>query len=470
MAKVWYIILSLTAVSAGLFGTEQDRLLAEFGSFPVRGTIDEFEVVQELQGGVYVLYIADGQFSVIRGDRDGNFDSYEVPGLEAGFQNPRNLSVNPPGFTEYAAFMADKMGARRIYIFRVDHFGNLFCADLLEAGGSDQQIGFTLGESYTELCNVYIAADGVLSYFSGAGSGDRQPIREGLSRYGERVDRYGIIKKPDANEHYGWYSVVRDAGVRDIVFFLIKDNGLIIRKTLTGYTEQSKITNTVNIYGDIEYTVIDDTVIHDQGAVLFKGTGDDFIPIAAFEEADRPQISFLTEIPENTSVDFMVLNQNQYINIFERDGYVWSAVIDKTTNTLEPDSMAPVDQGRRLSVKQEADKIRMSLINESRASLVIHEYDGSGWNKITDIPLPDGIEPAAIGIEPGISDNPFLSFLNILYFGTGNKFIVGDIHDETWHVITGRRRIWGRIINGFIFLVVHMDDLLTVYRMGGAES
>jgi hypothetical protein len=136
MTKMWYIILGLLALSPGLFGMEQEEPIVEFGSFPVKETVDEFTVMQDLQGGVYVLCIDGNQFSVIRGDRDGNFEPYTVPHLEHGFQSPRNLSVNPPGFTEYAAFMADKMGILYVYLFRIDHDGDLLCAAMLEAGQS----------------------------------------------------------------------------------------------------------------------------------------------------------------------------------------------------------------------------------------------------------------------------------------------------------------------------------------------
>jgi hypothetical protein len=54
-----------------------------------------------------------------------------------------------------------------------------------------------------------------------------------------------------------------------------------------------------------------------------------------------------------------------------------------------------------------------------------------------------------------------------VFLGAGDKCISGGISGE-WHFIQGRRT-WGRMINGSLFLAVHDDDLLTVYRMRGQE-
>jgi hypothetical protein len=501
MTKMWYIILGLLTLSPGLFGMEQEEPIVEFGSFPARETVDEFTVMQDLQGGVYVLYIAGNQFSVIRGDRDGNFEPYTVPQLEPGFQNPRNLSVNPPGFTEYAAFMADKMGILYVYLFRIDHDGDLLCAAILEAGQSGLHAGFSLGESYAESCNVYITIEGVLSCFTGAGRHDRPPVRRALSLAGEKVDRYGVLRKPDTSEHYGWYSVFREADERNITLFLIHENGLVIREAIGVYTEKTEITGHITTQGEVQYTII-----RDKGVRLFKETGAGFVPVAAFfvpvpvdayispglsgfsfgiatgteenkkqlygivnEDSDTPQITAWIEVTGTTAADFVSPDRKRCVGIFEKDGRLWSASIRVESTAVKPDGLAPVEWGRYLFVNQSTGRLWVYLVDDKRAALLIHTYDGFHWEKTADIALPEGIDPQTIRVEPGISDNPFLLYTNFIFLGAGNNCIAGDISGKTWNIIPGRQRTWGRMINGYVFLAVHDEDLLTVYRMKGPE-
>jgi hypothetical protein len=193
------------------------------------------------------------------------------------FKNPRNLSVNQAGFTEYAAFMADKMGSVYIYLFKIDLEDNLICAGTFDAGSTGKGVDFKLGESFAGVCDIYVTEGGVLSCFSGAGSESGQLSKYDISPKGETVECYGVIKKPETREHYGWYSLLRGADARDIELFLIRENGSVLRHTLAGYSDRTRIRCTAGMNGAVYYTITDGTE-----AAVFQGTSDGFFRSVAF--------------------------------------------------------------------------------------------------------------------------------------------------------------------------------------------
>jgi hypothetical protein len=185
------------------------------------------------------------------------------------------------------------------------------------------------------------------------------------------------------------------------------------------------------------------------------------------EDSAVPQITAWTEVSGAAAADFVSSGRKGCLGIFEKDGRIWSAFIRVEGASVKPDDPVPVDWGRYLFVTRDAGPPRLYLVDDERAALRVHTYDGTRWEKTADMALPEGIDPQTIRIEPGVSDNPFLFYADSVFLGAGDNCISGDVSGDTWEVIRGRRRTWGRLINGAVFLAVHDGELLTVYRMRG---
>jgi hypothetical protein len=496
--------------SAGLFGTEDSRpaegFPAEppvtlFGIFPAAEDIRELKVLRDLNGGIYILYIAGGEFKVIHGDNTGHFEGYAVPDFDGVFQNPRGLAVSAGGFKEYAAFMADTQGLVNIYLFAVDSPGELTCRNVFAAGPGDQPVDFHLGESYLDTYSLFVTSGGRLSCISGHNAPNSVFVRQDISAQGETVGGYGVIKKPESADRYGWYAVPR-AGLQDICLFLLMDNGLLIRQILTGYSPDAGVTLISDLRGTVRYTITDGRKVE-----VIQGTRDGFVrgtavsgPEAAAdyfsgsctglpcglliggtgetrtlylvmdEGSDIPDIRRLDETAESGIRDLFILNQNAAALVYERDGILYAGIADPAGGGYTERLLSPGGNRRYLFARQEGENLSVFCADDSRNAVIASEYDGEDWREFEPHTLGDEVKGSRVTPVYGISDNPFLPYPHILFLRAEDGLIVADTAAGGIRKIGACRDSWSRLLNGTIFLTVYENNLLTVYRIGGMES
>jgi hypothetical protein len=511
MTGIWgFFVLFLFMGSTGLFGMEDSRPAEEFpadppvmlfGIFPVEEDIRELKVLRDMDGGIYILYIAGGEFKVIHGDNTGHFGGYAVPGFDGVFQNPRGLAVSAGGFKEYAAFMADAQGWVNIYLFAVDSLGELTCRNVFAAGPGDRPVDFRLGESYLDTYSLFVTTGGRLSCISGHNEPNSVFVRQDISAQGETVGGYGVIKKPESAERYGWYAVPR-AGLQDICLFLLRDNGLLSRQILTGYSPDAGVTLIPDLQGTVRYTITDDRKVEviqgtlngfvketavsgpEEAVDYFTGpctglpcglligrTGEAGTLYLVLEEGSAiPDIRRLDETAGSGIHGLFVLNQNAAALVYEREGILYAGITDPAGGRYTERGLGPAESRRYLFAKNEMDKLSVFCVDDSRNILVTYEYDGDDWRESEPHTLGDEFEGVRVMPAYGISDNPFLSYPHMLFLRTEKELIYADRAAGGGRKIGSYTDNRSRLLNETMFLTVYENNLLTVYRIGGMGS
>ncbi|MDR2739839.1 MAG: hypothetical protein LBB68_08430, partial [Treponema sp.] len=106
-------------------GQENTVILPAVGSWPETGNVTDLELIQDIYGGMYILYINDGKFRILKTGEDGEFKPYVPHGFEGNLLSARKLSMISDGPEQYSAFIGTREGVEGIYLFGLNYRGEL---------------------------------------------------------------------------------------------------------------------------------------------------------------------------------------------------------------------------------------------------------------------------------------------------------------------------------------------------------
>jgi hypothetical protein len=216
------VLIALTGL-----GAQEAPLAARESFWPETGLVTEMRTLQDLRGGVYIPYIAEGSFRILSSG-DGKLSSFAPEGFDGGPLDARSIKTISDGSERYVAFIG-RNGGDSIYLFGFGLWDPLSYCPLGETK-ADAITDYALVPSPGGV-TVYTLAGGRLRGFSAGIRGDAPRQFREISRPGENVEAFEVRRERGQEISYGWYRVaLKDYW--EIHLFSLDDGGnLVVEKT-----------------------------------------------------------------------------------------------------------------------------------------------------------------------------------------------------------------------------------------------
>ena len=455
--------LALVLLFAGLelWAGEPPFSLTAMGGFPLEGTVSELKALQDVHGGVFVFFIADGRLGIYHGDKQGNFEPYQAEGLEEReLGEVRLLRLLDRGPRHFAAFISRTGGAEIVYLLSLDHQGGLRAYPARETRSAEGIADYALAYG-AEGAALYLLSGGVLSAVTGINGPWELPVKRRVSGEGERVAAFGFSENLSGTFGCGWYRAAGREGPV-VSLFSSANHALFYRKKLGTYGPDARISSAA-AEDRIVFTIIDGTK-----AAVFEGAAEGFTAAAAFE-APVP-ISGYCAARKNGGLGILTGG--------ERGGAVYG-VSGGTSAAPRFHQYFTVSGGLPVEL----------AIGSGREFAALYQKEGRWRSVLLDADHGGGEETILPGIAEGAVKLPYRSGADQhgrrLYFISGGEhagqaeFIMLNFEGDRWETArrltlpggTGRPGIsaWTQKINGLLFLALHDGRRVLVCRMEGGE-
>jgi hypothetical protein len=447
---------------------------------------------------MYILYIDDGEFRVLKTGEDGEFKSYVPHGFEGNLLSARKLSMISDGPEQYSAFIGTRGDIEGIYLFGLNYRGELVYYPLGETESSVPISAYSLISSHDEDLLVFILTDGSLSCVSGGGRNDKITAIREISLQSERVEDFWVFHNREQKTNYGWYRVFREDHW-ELTLFLIGDKGLTVREKTESYRGMPCIDHRMALDGTPFFTVLDDrkvSVYQISGGnfirnfdfeaplkvcryipgVLKKDTvglliGDagteEIIYGVSFERAGVPVLKQLFSLPLFSIIDIFFIG-NDTISLIYSNDQSWHSALINLQNGLEHEGpIQTLNESPRMLYTDGFLQPQFCVLhgNEEYGKLSFFRFEGENWGLVRENPVPATIPISFFQGEKNELLNPFYMENKIITMISPDGLAIIDDENGVDQLVESDAHTWSRKINGVIFLAVYSENGITLYRM-----
>jgi hypothetical protein len=266
--------LIVVIVGMGLGAQEAPIALLE-SSWPEPGRVTEMRVIHDLQGGVYIPYIAGNAFRVLRAGDGENLGPYMPEGFDGGPFVARNLKAVSDGPERYLAFIG-RNGGESVHLFGFGFWDALSYYPLAETK-AEAITDYALVPSLSGGVTVYTLARGCLrSFATGIRGGAPWQLRE-ISRPGETVEAFGVCRERNQEITYGWYRIARKDYWEIALFSITAAGNLVVEKTRS-WSRIPQVEHGVSPEGKAVFAIIAGSAVS-----VFHAEGSRFVGDLYFE-------------------------------------------------------------------------------------------------------------------------------------------------------------------------------------------
>jgi hypothetical protein len=482
-------------LALGSLFCEEANIARLAGTIPATGLVTEMEIMHDLLGGSYALYIADGKFNIARSGGSGRFAEYIPAGFTAPQGVARELRLSASGPVQYAAFIGSELGIERVYIFGLDYQGVLHYYPQAEITSSRGIARYEIEGSYAGNAGVYLLSGGRLSYIANIGERGQIATRQDISESGETVNDFGLGSSFGEETRYGWY---RTAGTPEVTLFSLNKNGLL-HKEKTGM--DGNISTGITQEGAVTCVITDGTRV-----AVYQGASGVFSKMAAFD-TDFPVARYYSasqnggntglltgEIADGSSAGlsagsstiYRVLYESSgapvirewltgveaYAHFFTQDkqrgllykqGETWcSIMLSDMTGATEK----ALPDGAVFCYNAGIEQPRLYALDKTGKKLLVHEFNRQRW---VAVKIMDLSQQGHIEIWDSRRAGAFLyADTPLVPLVTPERLILCEPDSGRSQSIAYKRGTLSRRINGVILLAVYSGENITVYRHGEA--
>jgi hypothetical protein len=495
----WFIagfIFLITGLAAG--GQESTVILSTVGSWPETGNVTALELIQDLYGGMYILYIDDGEFRVLKTGEDGEFKSYVPRGFEGNWLSARKLSMISDGPEQYSAFIGTREGIEGIYLFGLNYQGDLVYYPLGETESSVPISAYSLISSHDGELLVFILTDGGLSYISSGGRDDKITTIREISIQSERVEDFWVFHNREQEINYGWYRVFREDHW-ELTFFLIGDKGLTIREKIETYQGMPCIDHWMSLDGTPFFTVLDDRNVSvyqicgggfvrdfdfdapmkvrryipgvlkkDAAGLLIGDTGtNEIIYGVSFERSGVPVLKQLFSLDISSIIDIFFISDNTISLIYSND-QAWHSALINLQNGLEREGpIQTLYESPRMLYTEGLLQPQFCVLhgNEEYGKIAVFQFKNGNWELLRENPVPTAVPISVYQGEKNEILNPLYMENEIITMVSPEGLTIIDNENGGDQLVESDTHAWSRRINGVIFLAAYSENGITLYRM-----
>ncbi|AEF85239.1 hypothetical protein TREPR_1399 [Treponema primitia ZAS-2] len=477
------------------------------GFWPEERRVTEMQVVHDLDGGVYIPYIADREFRVLKMGRDEEPRLYDPEGFESPGISVRNLKLMTGEPEQYTAFIGKKDGNDGLYIFGVTHRGEYSCYFAEERFGAASIFDYSLGCSPEGEVLVSILAGGRLYLLTGPGREDRPWTREEISSPSEQVDAFDFFYGM-GGINYGWYRNFYD-DQWEITLFSVGTQGRLIREKTGGSSATSRLDCRIFPTGISVFTLCRDRDIvlyqgkdgaftkylhftapvkvlqyrsvfgtgASMGLLIGQANGEELLYAVTRESSGVPVLKLLYSLPPGELLDIFITDDNRISLLYCREE-AWRNALISSDGVLIKDN--------RLQIPGKPVRILYTGGNESPELYVLSVISGSAGqkNSVSAILVHCRFESAAgawiVLQEPAISAalpgsdwhpteipalNPFYTEAKVIAAVSPEALAFFQTESGENQFLEKQSHAWSIRLNGVIYLATWAKNRVRLYRM-----
>jgi hypothetical protein len=491
--------LMLLILGTALSGQEPYPIASLIGAAPAAEPVTELRVINDLNGGAYVLSIAGDAFTVIRGRTEGDFGPYEIRDFPETALKARNVQISAAGPIQYAAFIGGEGLSESIYVLGLDPQGELVYYPVPETRAAGPISEFIITSPYDGSAEIYLLGDGRLSCVTGIGRQDKVQVYQHISLNGETVETFGIIGDIRQGPRYGWYRV-RSGENKEVILFSISGNGVLKRERLGIYSGDVMVSPGMAFDRTILLTLIHKNhveVFRETGAGFLRSTFNAPVPVKQYyppeqlggdpgiliggsggeeqvygvfyESTGAPVVKEWLTIRDGAVADMIYAGNKQWVILYE-DAAGWhSALADLRDNFPGETPIREAERGAKLLYSGGIGEVSLCMADKKDGGRLMFYglAEGGEWKLLRQTPLPGKIGEAGIEGAELLTLNPFYIKPSIVPLVSPGLIALYETETGTWQLIPGIKRNWSRRINDRILLAVYTGREVALYRMEG---
>ena len=483
-------VAGLVLVLAGMgAGAQEAPIALPESSWPERGRVTEMLTIHDLQGGVYVPYIAEGAFRVLHAGPDGKLGPYTPEGFEGGSPGARSIKAISDGPERYVAFI-DRSGGESIRLFGFGFRNAMSCCPLAETEAA-AITDYSLVSSKNGGLVVYTLAGGRLRSFSAGIRGDTPRRTRDISGPGEQVEAFGVRRERDQETSYGWYRVARK-DYWDLTLFSLNDGGTLVAERTVSRAHIPQVEYGVSPEGKVAFVITAGSAVsvcHAEGprfvrdlnfeapfkakryspALLTEGplgllTGEaegmEVLYGVSHEQSGAPALGELFARP---STEFLGLffTEDRQISLLYRSGQTLGAALLRPEGGIIADRPLPVPaEGAALFQHPLGINYRHAFSGSGESGVLSTlEFEGGTWRLTGETQIPR-FSPEEIHSLPGIRNDGLILMVSpeeLMLYETGSSR--GQILEATGHARSAA-------LNGVVWLAASSENGIALCRIG----
>jgi hypothetical protein len=510
--KKYLLFVLLLAAGLSLFGAEPGTILSPLGSYAGIGKLTEMEIIHDLYGGAYILYIDDGEFHILR-QSGGALAPYAPEGFNRKPKQARNLRSFEGASEQYTAFIGREGGRDELFLFGVNYKGELEYYPLGESAGTINGyfLAFTPGA-----VQIYILSGERLYCLSRAGTPEAMSRFYPISRPGEKVSEFDIILQAGQGGSWGWYAALAD-GIWELSLFSMKANDLLVREKAGTFQAQPrviagedsegraiyKIINgaDVSVYRGRETGFFKDFVFTSPGTIInyFTITGGggeiglllaedgvvDLVYIASTGAASVPVLRPLLAMDRDGFRGMQPLGsasrgEYRFCLFFSLEGKPQVAIINSEAGLITMGIFNGSGTGAAFLYSGVAESNtnnnivvpRICILDPSGdishdPSFLFYRYDRNNWTLEWKIAAPINTKNRPWLPETALVLNPFYMKSEIIPMADRDMLFLYDLSRDVYQVLEKQKHRWSRKINDTLFAVLSGEGGIQLYRLEG---
>jgi hypothetical protein len=504
--KKFVLFVLLLTIGVTLFGAEPGTILTLTGSHPITGKVTEMEIVHDLYGGAYVLYINDGEFNVLRKTAAG-LTPYEPEGFGRRPKQARNLCGFEGTSEQYTAFIGKEGDREELFLFGVNHRGELVYYPLRESGTAGTISGYSLSCILPDEVQIYILGDKQLYCLSLGESPETMKRLYPVSLPGEKVTEFETVLQFGQDKVRGWYTALSD-GLWKLSLFSMGENGFLIREQAGTFHAPPEVPPVViageDDQGDVIYKIINDNdvmVYRGNGTGFFRdfsfkspgtvknyltinGSGDgidlllagegesDVIYMVSRETSFVPVLEPLAVMEKdsflNSKLLASTLNDDQICLFFSRNGKPCFSINGLRSGTRMTGDFGDTEAASVFCYSGDSDVLKVCILElHENPSLLIYRYDQNTWALERKIPIPIETKNKTWLPETALIFNPFYTESGIIFLAADDRLFLYDPDRELYQELEKRKHRWSRKMNGIMYAALTGESGIELYRMEG---
>ncbi|MDR3124258.1 MAG: hypothetical protein LBU16_10850 [Treponema sp.] len=484
------VLIACMGLSAYWAGAQESPIALRESSWPEQGRVTEMRALHDLRGGVYIPYIAEGAFRVLRAGAGGKLDVYAPKGFDRGPLGARSLKAISDGPERYVAFIGQS-GGESIHLFGFGFWDDLSYCPLAETKAA-VITDYSLAASKNGGVMVYALAGGLLrSFFTGIRGGAPRQSRE-ISRADETVEAFEVRRERSQEITYGWYRVARK-DYWEITLFSLNDAGNLVVERTGFRAAMPRLEYGVSPEGKAVFTIIAGSAVsvyHAEGLRFVRDAAFDapltvkrYSPAlltggsvglligetedaevlygVSYERSGAPALQELFAAPSAEILELFSGGNNR-ISLVYRSKQTLGAALLRVDGGIIDDRLLPVSAGEAVLFRQSPWSNRLYAVSRAGSKelcvLSVLGFDGEAWRLTGEAQIPLFI-PEELQTPVGSRDNDLLLMIS------PEALMLYEIESSRQQTLEMENYDRSAALNGVVYLAVSSKEGIDLYRI-----
>jgi hypothetical protein len=484
------LVVLMAALEAG---AQEAPIALRESSWPEPGRLTEMLALHDLRGGVYIPYIAEDAFALLRAGADGQLSPYAPEGFDGVSATARKLKIIDGGSERYIAFIGRSGGGESIQLLGFGFWEDMaYCP--LPATSATVISDYSLVPSGDGVA-VYTLAGGMLRSFS-TGIRGLSPGRSAeISRQGENVEAFGVFREQNQEITRGWYRVARQE-YWEMTLFSQDDAGNLVLEKIGSLSRVPRLDYGVSPEGNAVFVVTAGSavsVFHAEGPLfaldfrldapvaakrhspaLLTGAsiglligeteGAEVLYGVSHERSGAPSLRELFARPSAEILELFCLDRDRVSLVYRSGQALFAALIDAKGGIIADGPLPGAAPGAALFRHPLAHN-RVCAVSEAPSGelsiLSVLEFEGETWRQTEEARIPRIVAGEIHSLAGVRNDGLFLvtspeAIMLVDTATSASQIVETENHDATI------------ALNGVVYLATSSEDGIVLCRIEGA--